>query len=41
MLTASLLTGSFDFSLSVVCTDRADLAAVTEFIRDKAGAQET
>jgi len=41
VLTASLLTGSFDFSLSVVCTDRADLAAVTEFIRDKAGAQET
>jgi Lrp/AsnC family leucine-responsive transcriptional regulator len=39
VLTASLLTGSFDFSLSVVCTDRADLAAVTEFIRDKAGAQ--
>jgi Lrp/AsnC family leucine-responsive transcriptional regulator len=41
VLTASLLTGSFDFSLGVVCTDRADLAAVTEFIRDKAGAQET
>ena len=41
VLTATLLTGSFDFSLSVVCTDRADLAAVTEFIRDKAGAQET
>ena len=41
VLGAKLLTGSFDFSLDVVCIDRADLAAVTEFIRDKAGAQET
>ena len=41
VLSAKLLTGSFDFSLDVVCIDRADLAAVTEFIRDKAGAQET
>jgi len=41
VLSAKLLTGSFDFSLDVVCSDRADLAAVTEFIRDKAGAQET
>ena len=41
MLSAKLLTGSFDFSLDVVCADRADLAAVTEFIRDTAGAQET
>jgi Lrp/AsnC family transcriptional regulator, leucine-responsive regulatory protein len=41
VLSANLLTGSFDYSLSVVCADRTDLAAVTEFIRDKAGAQET
>ena len=41
VLSASLLTGSFDYSLNVVCVDRTDLAAVTEFIRDKAGAQET
>jgi Lrp/AsnC family leucine-responsive transcriptional regulator len=41
VLSAKLLTGSFDFSLDVVCSDRADLAAVTEFIRDRAGAQET
>src|SRR3954469_6445031 len=41
VLTASLLTGSFDFSLGVVWTDSAHLAAGTEYIRDKAGAQET
>jgi len=41
VLTASLLTGSFDYSLSVACIDRTDLAAVLEFIRDKGGAQET
>jgi Lrp/AsnC family transcriptional regulator, leucine-responsive regulatory protein len=41
VLTASLLTGSFDYALGVACADRTDLAAVTEFIRDKAGAQET
>lgn len=41
VLTASLLTGSFDYALRVACADRADLAAVTEIIRDKAGAQET
>jgi len=41
VLTATLLTGSFDYALRVACVDRADLAAVTEIIRDKAGAQET
>lgn len=39
--TATLLTGSFDYALRVACIDRADLAAVTETIRNKAGAQET
>jgi Lrp/AsnC family leucine-responsive transcriptional regulator len=39
--TAALLTGSFDYALRVACVDRADLAAVTETIRNKAGAQET
>lgn len=39
--TATLLTGSFDYALRVACTDRTDLAAVTETIRNKAGAQET
>jgi Lrp/AsnC family leucine-responsive transcriptional regulator len=38
---ATLVTGSFDYSLRVACSDRADLAAVTETIRDRAGAQET
>lgn len=37
---ATLLTGSFDFALRVACSDRADLASLTETIRDK-GAQET
>ena len=38
---ATLVTGSFDYSLRVACSDRADLAAVTETIRERAGAQET
>jgi len=41
VLTAALVTGSFDFSLRIACTDRADLAELTETIRNKAGAQET
>jgi Lrp/AsnC family leucine-responsive transcriptional regulator len=41
VMTATLLTGSFDYALRVACVDRSDLAAVTEFIRNKAGAQET
>jgi Lrp/AsnC family leucine-responsive transcriptional regulator len=41
VLTAALVTGSFDFSLRVACSDRADLAELTETIRNKAGAQET
>jgi Lrp/AsnC family leucine-responsive transcriptional regulator len=41
VMTATLLTGSFDYALRVACVDRTDLAAVTETIRNKAGAQET
>ena len=41
VLTATLVTGSFDYALRVACSDRADLAAVTETIRERAGAQET
>ena len=41
VLTATLLTGSFDYALRVACRDRADLAELTETIRNKAGAQET
>ena len=39
--TATLVTGSFDYALRVACSDRADLAELTETIRNKAGAQET
>ena len=39
--TATLVTGSFDYAVRVACSDRADLAAVTETIRERAGAQET
>ncbi len=38
---ATLVTGSFDYALRVACSDGADLAAVTEAIRERAGAQET
>ena len=41
VLTATLLTGSFDYALRVACRDRAELATVAEAIRNKAGAQET
>jgi Lrp/AsnC family leucine-responsive transcriptional regulator len=41
VLTATLVTGSFDYALRVACSDRADLAELTETIRNKAGAQET
>jgi Lrp/AsnC family leucine-responsive transcriptional regulator len=41
VLTATLLTGSFDYALRVACSERSDLATLTETIRDKAGAQET
>lgn len=41
VMTATLLTGSYDYALRVACVDRSDLAAMTEFIRNKAGAQET
>jgi Lrp/AsnC family leucine-responsive transcriptional regulator len=41
VLTATLVTGSFDYALRVACSERSDLATLTETIRDKAGAQET
>ena len=41
VLAATLLTGSFDYALRVACSDRADLAALTEKIRERGGAQET
>jgi Lrp/AsnC family leucine-responsive transcriptional regulator len=41
VMTATLLTGSFDYALRVACRDRAELVTVTEAIRHTAGAQET
>jgi Lrp/AsnC family leucine-responsive transcriptional regulator len=41
VMTATLLTGSFDYALRIACADRAELALVTETLRSKAGAQET
>ena len=41
VMSASLMTGSFDYALRVACADRAELVEVTETIRNKAGALET
>jgi Lrp/AsnC family leucine-responsive transcriptional regulator len=41
VLSATLMTGSFDYALRVACTDRKELVDVTETIRNKAGALET
>jgi Lrp/AsnC family leucine-responsive transcriptional regulator len=41
ILSALLLTGSFDFAVRVACRDQEDLMDVTEYLRNKAGAQET
>jgi Lrp/AsnC family transcriptional regulator, leucine-responsive regulatory protein len=38
---AILVTGSFDYAVRVACRDQVDLMTVTEYLRDKAGAQET
>ncbi len=38
---ATLLTGSFDYAVHVACRDQDDLVSVTEYLRNKAGAQET
>ena len=38
---AALMTGSFDFAVRVACRDQDDLVIVTEYLRNKAGAQET
>ncbi len=38
---ASLMTGSFDYAVRVACRDQDDLMTVTEYLRNKAGAQET
>jgi Lrp/AsnC family transcriptional regulator, leucine-responsive regulatory protein len=38
---ATLMTGSFDYAVRVACRDQDDLVSVTEYLRNKAGAQET
>jgi Lrp/AsnC family transcriptional regulator, leucine-responsive regulatory protein len=38
---ATLMTGSFDYAVRVACRDQDDLMNVTEYLRNKAGAQET
>jgi Lrp/AsnC family transcriptional regulator, leucine-responsive regulatory protein len=38
---ATLMTGSFDYAVRVACRDQDDLVTVTEYLRNKAGAQET
>lgn len=41
VLSATLMTGSFDYALRVACVDRDELIQVAEALRDKAGAGET
>lgn len=41
LVCATLLTGTYDYLLRVACTDREELVAVTERLRNDAGAQET
>jgi Lrp/AsnC family leucine-responsive transcriptional regulator len=41
VLSATLMTGSFDYALRGACVDRKELVDVTETIRNKAGALET
>lgn len=38
---ATLMTGSFDYAVRVACRDQDDLVSVTEYLRNKAGAQAT
>jgi Lrp/AsnC family transcriptional regulator, leucine-responsive regulatory protein len=41
VVSAMLVTGSFDYAVRVACVDRDDLVAVTETMRRKAGVRET
>lgn len=41
VVSAMLLTGSFDYAVRVACLDRDDLVHVTETLREKAGVHET
>jgi len=41
VLSATLMTGSFDYAVRVACTDRDELVQVTEHLRQRAGVRET
>jgi Lrp/AsnC family transcriptional regulator, leucine-responsive regulatory protein len=41
VVSASLMTGSFDYAVRVACADRDELMQVTEALRASVGAQET
>ncbi len=41
VVSATLMTGSFDYAVRVACTDRDELVQVTEQLRQKAGVRET
>jgi Lrp/AsnC family transcriptional regulator, leucine-responsive regulatory protein len=41
VVSAMLVTGSFDYMVRVACTDRDDLVRITETLREKAGVHET
>lgn len=41
VVSATLMTGSFDYAVRVACTDREDLMQLTETLRKTAGVRET
>ena len=41
VVSAMLVTGSFDYAVRVACVDQDDLVAVTETMRQRAGVRET
>jgi Lrp/AsnC family leucine-responsive transcriptional regulator len=41
VLSATLMTGSFDYAVRVACIDRDELMQVTELLRQKAGVRDT
>jgi len=41
VVSAILVTGSFDYAVRVACIDRDDLVGVTETLRQRAGVRET
>ena len=41
VVSAILMTGSFDYAVRVACVDRDDLVSVTEALRQRSGVRET